>query len=453
MTNPERVERAEILRHLALIASPAQVIEVRAVGATSDRDYRQPHIIAGYFDDHDKLATAVANYITRAEGIYVTLKEINPALLAHAHNRLMDRPKYTTGNTDVVRRRIFYVDLDPVRPAQISANDAEHALALARIRQISAYLKELGAPAPLLADSGNGGHALWRIDLPADDGGLVQDALRALALRFSDALAKVDETVGNPARIGKLYGTWARKGDSMVDRPHRLARMLAAPESLAEMPVAILQQLKGALPATKPARRHAGTGQTAAERSFDLKTWVERYLPEAGESSDWDTYTGKGRKWAIACPWNPEHIGRCAWVAELGSGAITAGCQHESCQGHDWHDLRALKEPGYRERRNGYAVTYGWPDAPSSVEQMARPPIEGAIEREPVSHPVAELASLPPADAESEPEPFAATEIEPLAARRRGVRRAVSAAVGGAGGHRQAGGVAAGRGQTRPDQN
>ena len=35
MTNPERVDRAEILRHLALIASPAQVIEVRAVGATS----------------------------------------------------------------------------------------------------------------------------------------------------------------------------------------------------------------------------------------------------------------------------------------------------------------------------------------------------------------------------------------------------------------------------------
>ena len=173
---------------------------MRAVGATSGQDYRQPHIIAGYFDDHDKLATAVANYITRAEGIYVTLNEINPALLARAYNRLVDRLKPTTGDTDVVRRRIFYVDVDPVRPAQISATDAEHTLALARVRQISAYLQELGAPAPLLADSGNGGHALWRIDLPADDGGLVQDALRALALRFSDALAKVDETVGNPAR-------------------------------------------------------------------------------------------------------------------------------------------------------------------------------------------------------------------------------------------------------------
>lgn len=351
MTNPERVDRAEIRRHLALITAPSQVIEVRAVGATSGGDCRQRHIIAGYFDDPDKLTTGVANYITRAEGIYVTLNEVNPALLARAYNRLVDRLKPTTGDADVLRRRIFYVDVDPVRPAQISATEAEHTLALARTRQISAYLQELGAPAPLLADSGNGGHALWRIDLPADDGGLVQDALRALARRFSDALAKVDETVGNPARIGKLYGTWARKGDSMADRPHRMARILETTERLTEMPVAILHQLKGALPAAKPIRRHAGTGQTPAGRSFDLKAWVERYLPEAGEPSDWQTYTGKGRKWAIVCPWNPEHTGCCAWVGELGNGAITAGCQHESCGGKGWPELRALLEGAHPCRR------------------------------------------------------------------------------------------------------
>jgi len=47
---------------------------------------------------------------------------------------------------------------------------------------------------------------------------------------------------------------------------------------------------------------------------------------------------------------------------------------------------------------------------------MARPPIKGATEREPVPHSGAELASLPSADTEPEPEPSAATEIEPLAA-------------------------------------
>ena len=87
----------------------------------------------------------MANYITRAEGVYVTLNEINPALLACAYNRLADRLKPTTGDADVLRRRIFYVDVDPVRPAQISATDAEHALALARARQISAVSAGAGA--------------------------------------------------------------------------------------------------------------------------------------------------------------------------------------------------------------------------------------------------------------------------------------------------------------------
>jgi len=35
--------------------------------------------------------------------------------------------------------------------------------------------------------------------------------------------------VFNPARIWKLYGTVSRKGDSIPERPHRLARILEAP--------------------------------------------------------------------------------------------------------------------------------------------------------------------------------------------------------------------------------
>ena len=35
--------------------------------------------------------------------------------------------------------------------------------------------------------------------------------------------------VANPSRILKLPGTWARKGDSVPDRPHRMARVLELP--------------------------------------------------------------------------------------------------------------------------------------------------------------------------------------------------------------------------------
>ena len=50
-----------------------------------------PHTIAGYFDDPEALAKAVASYIASANGIYITANEFNPALLARAANRLKDR--------------------------------------------------------------------------------------------------------------------------------------------------------------------------------------------------------------------------------------------------------------------------------------------------------------------------------------------------------------------------
>ncbi len=90
----------------------------------------------------------------------------------------------------------------------------------------------VGWPEPILADSGNGAHLLYRIDLPANDDGLVKRVLEGLAFRFDDAEVRVDTTTHNPARIWKLYGTLAAKGDDTDERPHRLARLTYVPEQL-----------------------------------------------------------------------------------------------------------------------------------------------------------------------------------------------------------------------------
>jgi len=105
------------------------------------------------------------------------------------------------------------------RPAGISLSDDEHAAALQRVRDIVACLTAAGWPGFIVADSGNGAHALGRIDLPADDGGLVQRCLQAQAGPFDDAVVKVDTSVYNPARIWKLYGSLACKGDDIDGRP------------------------------------------------------------------------------------------------------------------------------------------------------------------------------------------------------------------------------------------
>ena len=59
--------------------------------------------------------------------------------------------------------------------------------------------------------------------------GKVECILRALAARFDNEHVKIDQTVFNPARICRLPGTLARKGDSTLLRPHRRARLLEGP--------------------------------------------------------------------------------------------------------------------------------------------------------------------------------------------------------------------------------
>jgi hypothetical protein len=64
---------------------------------------------------------------------------------------------------------------------------------------------------------------LYPIDLPNDDAirQVVKRALEALSLAFSDETVALDTTVASAARIVKLPGTFAAKGDSTGDRPHR----------------------------------------------------------------------------------------------------------------------------------------------------------------------------------------------------------------------------------------
>ncbi len=218
-------DRDEIRRTCELLFAPGQVVELRALDAVT-REWRRPHTVSGYFDDWERLAAAATSI--QARGVYVTLNPVNPALLARANNRVRDMQAgdSSTSDNDIVARRWLPIDCDPMRPAGISATAAEHDLALARAREIRDHLSARGWPEPLLADSGNGAHLLYRVELPVDDGGLVAGALAALAFRFTDALVSVDEKNFNPARIWKLYGTVAAKGDHTPERPHRLSRLV-----------------------------------------------------------------------------------------------------------------------------------------------------------------------------------------------------------------------------------
>src|SRR5262249_33850964 len=149
------------------------------------------------------------------------------------------------------------------------STEAEHDAALQRAEACAIWLRSRGWAAPVAADSGNGGHRLYAIDLPNDEASrvLLQRCLEALALYFSDSAVALDLTVLNAARIWKVYGTMVCKGDDLPERPHRLARLLDVPAPLEGVTRDQLEALAILVPDPPAPTLHRGYSQAA---SFDL---------------------------------------------------------------------------------------------------------------------------------------------------------------------------------------
>ncbi|NOS99474.1 MAG: site-specific integrase [Phycisphaerales bacterium] len=341
------VDAAAIADALLRISAPGQVIELRALEASLGK--RQPGTLSGYFNDPQRLAHEVGR-ITSAKGIYFTLNPLNPALLARAENRIKYASRgESAADGDVTARRRMLVDLDPVRPSGVSATDAEHEAALAKAFAIVAAMCALGWPEPIIADSGNGAHLLYWIDLPAVDDGLIERCLAAFAKQFNDKAVTIDLKVFNPARICRLYGTWARKGDNTVERPHRCSRIVKAPAELQVVERSKLEEFAGPKPVAEPKT----TGKKRSSRSgapFDLTAWIQLHnLPVDGPSPWKDKDGVEGVRWVFdVCPFNSAHTNKSAFIIQFENGAISAGCHHSGCADKDWHALRDLVEPGWR---------------------------------------------------------------------------------------------------------
>jgi hypothetical protein len=166
-----------------------------------------------------------------ARGVYFAMNPLHPDILARRANRVdYAEEGELAADKDVIARNWLLIDADPKRDRHISSNNTEKAAALETVQQIKADLANRGWPAPIIGDSGNGYHALYRIDLPADDGGIVQRILQSLAKKYDSSAVEIDQKVFNPSRICKLPGTRARKGDDTKVRPHRWAKLLEVPE-------------------------------------------------------------------------------------------------------------------------------------------------------------------------------------------------------------------------------
>ena len=350
----ERVTAGTPRDALAVFVEPGGVVEVRAIG-------RDGRISSGYFNTIERCADAVDALDSAGDqaGIYFTMNPVAPSLFARRGDRVerLSAKAATTADGDIRRRRWMLVDLDPVKPSGISSTDAEKAGAFALADRIAGALDASGWPAPIRADSGNGAHLLYRVDLPNDAAStaLVKGVLAALSARFSDGAVSVDTTTFNAARICRLYGTVARKGDSTGDRPHRRSKLITVPDVVDPVPVQLLQALVAEAGPVASETIHQGTRPAAAAPGdgLDVRTWLEshadalaakgivvREKPRAGHR-----FFGE----FASCPFSNGAHSDGAFIGQADHGGIYARCQHETCGGaggpNRWHEVRALVDP------------------------------------------------------------------------------------------------------------
>src|SRR5207248_7855854 len=131
---------------------------------------------------------------------------------------------------------------------------------------------------------------------------LTERVLKALAQHYNNAALEVDVGVFNAARIWKLPGTLAMKGDSTAPRPHRLARCLARCLSSTLVQTVTEEQLMAiAVLVEKPCAKRSARNNHRS--SFDLDALLGSY----GDNYKKSMWKG-GTKYVFeTCPNDPTH--------------------------------------------------------------------------------------------------------------------------------------------------
>lgn len=291
-------------------------------------------VAVGYFDNWDAALRAVENEPTQYKAAYFTLNPIklpaeiplNPASLSTARN--------AASKSDIARRVLLLVDLDPPRPAGLNSTDTEKQAARAQAEAVREYLCSRGWPEPMLCDSGNGWHLLYRIELANDDASA--ELIRGILARLHQLFPLVDAGNFDANRICKLYGSWARKGAHSDERPWRKSA-IAEQGSDAIVSEA---QLREVAPAQRPALA-IENGNVKLQRLLGFLDYYGVAL-----RSDAREVSG-GWQIEIECPWAEEHSGEArrdtvvSFIAGLGNGFR---CLHSHCTERHWREFRAELE-------------------------------------------------------------------------------------------------------------
>ena len=314
-----------------------ELVEIRILGGGKT--------FSGYFSDVETMLAAIRQY--DGYGIYATLNPVQQSCYGRSqHDTIMAKPKATTTDNDIEARTMLLIDIDPKRPSDTNASDAEIAAAHKTAGAVYKFLLGQGFEKPVVAFSANGYHLYYRVWMAntPDITNLVRDFLFALDMLFSDEIVSIDTSVHNASRIAKLIGTSSNKGTNTPERPQRLSSFRLIPEEFRETDIAYVRKVAEMLPKKEEPSRFNGY----SSEQFDLDGFIRDHGIEVVKRTSF----GQGEKLILKeCPFDQNHKAPDAAIFRLNSGAIGFKCLHNSCSHYGWRDVRLHFDPQAYERQ------------------------------------------------------------------------------------------------------
>lgn len=313
--------------------SGEELVEVRIVDNAYKRTY------SGYFTDVNTLLNEIRKYDNC--NIYFTLNAINPACYdREQHDRIVTKPKSTTSDNDIVGRDWILIDIDTKKPSDTNSTDEEKEMAKEVVNNVFKFLRDEGFEKPVVCDSGNGFHLLYKIAMKNSNENttICKEFLQVLDMLFSNPNVEIDCSTFNSSRICKLYGTFGRKGSNTKKRPQRESKILRIPDDVKITPNEYFAKVAAMLP--KP--EQPSKSNYYSNEKFDLEAFLNKHHIAVRNIVRTSSFT----KYILdECPFNSSHRAPDSAIFEMSNGGLGFKCLHSSCSQYTWKDFRLKFEP------------------------------------------------------------------------------------------------------------
>lgn len=320
----------------------SDLTEIRILDPETRKTY------SGYFTDIETILREIKRF-DRCN-IYFTLNIIDPACYSREqHDKISLKPKSTTSDKEIIARKWCLIDIDVDKPADTNSTDEEKELAKSVVNEVFKFLRNEGFETPIVCDSSNGFHLLYKQAMSASDANTetMKKFLQVLDMYFSTDKVKIDCSTFNPSRICKLYGCVSRKGSNTLDRPQRESKILKVPTVVKATPNEYFEKVAKYLPEPEKKDRSNFYGK----EEFDLDTFISKHGIKVSRIVETKNYT----KYILEeCPFNSAHRSPDSCVFKMRDGSYGFHCFHNSDSYYTFRDFRLHYEPNAYDRKSEY---------------------------------------------------------------------------------------------------